>query len=388
MTGAKDLSLLPRIYDAVTSDEFWEQALAAVAEIAGAKGVVLFAVDQTGQPFSIQNHNGLYTSGDIEYYFENLLQYDQDGWQPLQSEPACTLIIDQDLVPDLDRIAERPDYAWLKERVGVLRRGGARLNSSPGWSDTVTLQFPDQLDRISEEQRHRAQAVFPHLAKVVELHRSFAILRAHYHAVLTALDHVKVGVCVVSDRGEVVIANKEAGRIFSLGDGIGLGRNKHIVCSNPETAAALKVSIVEAVSTAQGESNIAEKLLTVERRSRAYPFLLEITPVRDAAGEVDRHLKGALLFIIDPDNPRPFSVPAVARCYKLTEAEADVCRLLVIGMTTQNIAAQRSVSNETVKSQIGSVFRKTGARSRAELIRLTLSITPPIERPDKQQEPR
>jgi DNA-binding CsgD family transcriptional regulator len=61
----------------------------------------------------------------------------------------------------------------------------------------------------------------------------------------------------------------------------------------------------------------------------------------------------------------------------LTGREADVLALLVQGLANKEIAGRLGVSPRTVEKHVESVLRKTGAKSRTELIAAALSPTPP-----------
>jgi len=56
----------------------------------------------------------------------------------------------------------------------------------------------------------------------------------------------------------------------------------------------------------------------------------------------------------------------------LSEREHDVLALLVEGLSNKEIAARLGVADGTVKNHLHSVFKKLGARSRADAVRLTL----------------
>ena len=180
----------------------------------------------------------------------------------------------------------------------------------------------------------------------------------------------------------MVVANREASRIFDLDDGVRLGRDQHLLCRNPDLTQALSQAITSAASTAGGEDTTAETILAVPRLSESHPFLIEVAPLRDYAGEVDVKLEGALVTIIDPANSKPFSTAKVATAYGLTYAEASVCAHLVDGWTNNRIADERSVTIDTVKAQVASILQKTGTKRRSELIRLVLKSSPPIATPD------
>lgn len=57
-------------------------------------------------------------------------------------------------------------------------------------------------------------------------------------------------------------------------------------------------------------------------------------------------------------------------CYRLTFAETEMVGLLAKGLTLETIAKQRSISYYTVRSQLRSVFSKTGCHHQSELLLL------------------
>ncbi|MGN0624309.1 MAG: response regulator transcription factor [Oscillospiraceae bacterium] len=62
-----------------------------------------------------------------------------------------------------------------------------------------------------------------------------------------------------------------------------------------------------------------------------------------------------------------------ASSYDFTEAEIKVLRLLVEGMTYREMADTLNLSVETVKSQVGSMLKKTGFKSKTKLAAMVIS---------------
>jgi DNA-binding CsgD family transcriptional regulator len=58
---------------------------------------------------------------------------------------------------------------------------------------------------------------------------------------------------------------------------------------------------------------------------------------------------------------------------RLTRRERDVVRLLVLGATTSEVAAELVISADTVRSHVRNAMAKTGARTRAQLVALVLA---------------
>lgn len=77
----------------------------------------------------------------------------------------------------------------------------------------------------------------------------------------------------------------------------------------------------------------------------------------------------------DPHSRALLGADALAGIFGLSRAEAEVVALLGNGMARERIAAERSVSLETLRSQIKSIYLKTGCSREAELIALLNSAT-------------
>jgi DNA-binding CsgD family transcriptional regulator len=371
--------VLPAIYDAALSDEHWPRALSLLSEQLPAVGAFLIAVDQVGLPFVIREAASTYRPEDLRYYFEHLGHYDAENIAMTERFAPFRLLRDCDLVSDLQTLDERPDYKWMRDNIGARRKAGARLSQGKGWMDLVAFQFASEWDASSDALQGRLDEMLPHVAKVVEINRKFAILRHQYQAVLTALDNIRIGTCVAGSTGHIVVANNEAQRIFSLKDGLSLSRMGFLTGVTGELTTELGQKIAAAASTARGEGDDHEALVFIDRRSGARPFLVEISPLRDSVGELERHMAGALIFIIDPESHRSISTRRLALLHGLSEAEAEICKHMVGGGSAAEIAESRGVSEGTVKTQFKAIYAKTGVHRRADLVRLAIAIDPPID---------
>jgi DNA-binding CsgD family transcriptional regulator len=105
---------------------------------------------------------------------------------------------------------------------------------------------------------------------------------------------------------------------------------------------------------------------------------VEVCPLRDAAGELERRFLGSLVCIIDPDATRDLSSAGLAKMFKLSSAEMAVCDELLRGRTARDIADIRAVAHDTVRSQVKTLYAKAGVANRVELIRLAIATNPPI----------
>ncbi len=384
MRNNEVLSLLPDIYDSALDSSTWGGTLDKITHVAGAKGALLLVVDQ-------QNESGLQVSGFsqlwtdipeiITTYNEKYLQYEQAGYDMMFQQPRQKIILDTEVWVDVPDLINRPDYKYLRGEVGIVRRLAARLNDNKSWLDLFTLHMDEKYETVPDHTIAVTRQILAHAAKSVELSRTFHLLKSRYNAVLTALDHVEIGLCVAMRSGEVLVSNAEAKRILEQQDGIGLSPDGKITSDFPEQGARIQQAIEQASATAHGENTAHEMLLVSERRSGADSVLIEISPLRDYARELDPLMAGALVTLIDPVNSKPFDVTRTAAAYNLTPAESEVCRLMVEGKSTPVMGEMRGVSAETIKTQVQKVMNKTGCSKRSDLIRLALKTTPPVSAP-------
>jgi DNA-binding CsgD family transcriptional regulator len=77
--------------------------------------------------------------------------------------------------------------------------------------------------------------------------------------------------------------------------------------------------------------------------------------------------EGRVAVIIQPAAPHEVA-PLVALAYGLSERERQIIRLCMTGQATKQIAQTLGVSPYTVQDHLKSIFDKTGARSRGELV--------------------
>jgi DNA-binding CsgD family transcriptional regulator/PAS domain-containing protein len=377
----RESQYLQAVYDAALSDEHWPRALAALSDQIPCVGTLLMAIDQVGLPFRIDQASSAYRPEDVRDYLENFAHYDNANIEATTHVPPMRLVRDCDVSGNIGALEDRPDYIWMRENIGARRKAGVRLSHGKGWFDVMAFQFADEWSGPADALQAQLDTLLPHVAKVVEVNRKFAILRHQYRAVLAALDHVRIGTCITGPNGHVIVSNREAQRIFSLGDGIGLSRLGFLTGATSEATAELAAKVRAVSSTARGEGSDHENVVFAARGSGARPFLVEIAPLRDSVGELERGLSGALVFIVDPDNQRSVSTQRLCLLFGLTEAEAEICRHMVGGLSAAEIASERDVSEDTVKSQFKAVYAKTGVRRRADLVRLALAVDPPIGLP-------
>lgn len=375
----KSNDALIAIYGSILDDSLWSSALDAVlGEVDGASGMLMHSEEYDAVPYRINLGSQLWNDVDAEIfakYQSEYGHYEAEAWESLRDASAGSMIIDTDLAPS-DLLRTRPDYKFTIEHYGLCHRIGMKLNDNRAWFDAIAVQFKADYRSVPDGTAAIFTHLHPHIAKATECGRMFRMLRSRYEAALAALDHVLFGLCVVTQHADVIVSNEAANRILEEKAGLRKKSDGKIDCikERDEFLEAVK----RCATTASGSGLTTEVTLSVDSQLNEPGVLVEVSPLHDVSGEVDKGLNGALVTLIDPRMTDFLDTSKVALAWKLSEAEAAVLSLLVLGDSNGVIAEKRNVSVDTIKTQIKSIFSKTNTSRRSELIRLVAKTSPPV----------
>ena len=194
------------------------------------------------------------------------------------------------------------------------------------------------------------------LARILECLR----LREQTSLLRAALDTTSSSVMLFDDRGDIVYANPRADRLLSLQteDELLAGFNGDskqplmtLLCSRVE-----RVSGADAASASwKGTLNLADgRVMACE--------VLAIQPSEVGSSP-------AVVVLLQPVGSEPEArLEAFASTYSLSPREYEVVSLLVQGLTTVAMADRLGISPHTVRDHLKHLYRKTGTRSRSELL--------------------
>jgi DNA-binding CsgD family transcriptional regulator len=160
-----------------------------------------------------------------------------------------------------------------------------------------------------------------------------------------------------------VVVFDEAGKVESISPAAESWIAQIVEIPPPTTPADSKA--LQAVAARARVLKEGEDPLTNAARSRVQTrfgrwLLLYGTPLSGEAA-------GRTAVIIQPAGVHEVA-PLIALAYGLTEREAQIAQLCTKGQSTQEMASSLSLSAYTVQDHLKSIFKKTGVRSRGELV--------------------
>ena len=266
---------------------------------------------------------------------------------------------------------------WLNT-MDFHHRAAIRLCDHGGWKDSVAVIYPRGRGPVTPTEREDVSCLVPHLARALEIRRPFSLLRRRYQAVLGVLDRLGIGVLVLVANDHILLANAEAERILDRADALRRSSDGRLAAVGPANEGTPADALFHSLSDVHAGRSPEGRTVYLPRRGGDAPYVADVSLFRESGLELGAPTVGAFLCLVDPEHSRTLSTEPLARVYGLTSAEADVCALILGGLSTGEIAEERSVSLETVKSQSKAILRKTSCRNRIELVKRAIGIAPPL----------
>jgi DNA-binding CsgD family transcriptional regulator len=356
------------VYEAALSPEHWDDVVDGIGRTFGAKVLLLH-----GALDCLADGGGGWSSG-----------VDPDSYRstPHLMRPENNAALRVALAAPVGHIFDRREFITDEgmDRHRVARdffrpNGMFHLMASPVQKDaaSVSLFFVARLrGQAAFDGREPAAlaALAAHVGRAMRTHRALRLSEARGLAFARALERLRHGV-ILADAGlRVLHANRAAEAMLEAADSLAR-RFGRLALADPRAQSALETAARRLVGPDLGETRIP-----LPRPGGRPTRMLTVLPALGDGPSVVAPGARLLILVANLDGAVAPDPAALARAFSLTAAEARVATLAATGTQVELIAARLGISANTVKAQLKSVYLKTGAANRAELLRLALAAAP------------
>lgn len=343
-------TLIDEIYEAGILPEKWPGVLDRLARIADAEGTVLFAA-APGEPCWVASA----AIRDVIALWANSPWFLQDprGQRlvPIK-EPRFLTDLDEFTLEELEKDEFYQDF--LKP-LGFGWCVGTSIRSPSG--DTLVFSIEKRLDKgpVPRSVASQLDQLRPHLARASLLSARIGLERAK--ATVAAFDTLGLPAVVMTSKARALAVNAAMANYSAE---IRIGARDEVQFVNPSAQEHL-IETIEGRRSRDGCS--------IPVAGSAAPFVAHLLPLRGAGLDV---FTGAtlLLYVTPVSQQHPPAAEVLQALFDLTPAEARVAGLIAEGRTVEAITERLSVTSNTVRTQLKSIFTKTGVGRQAELARL------------------
>lgn len=352
------------IYDAMLDDDAFARLPGRMAEAYGARSCVLHWRQSEGSA-DIMGHNGYYPDEQMLNYAENFAGVDDWSLEGLRPERV-------NLVWNCDELVAPASYEnsifyneWIRGMGDdTFHCLGTAVSTRRGFG-FVGLHRGRGQGTFSEENARSLRRDIVHLRRMLAIKGSVSVGLQRADRAEAVLDSSGQLFITVTSDGQVVHANSSAQALLRRADGLDTSRGKlfaHDLSSNRALASA--------IAAASSPSECSASAISVMRPGGGR-YDLTISTLRKQGGP-------ALVLITarDPDLVDPSLEKRLTVLYDLTSAEASITVRLADGARLTEIAGERGVSVETIRSQLKSVFDKLGCDRQGEVVAIVKSLPP------------
>lgn len=366
------LGVVDELYSAALEPARWESALTAVSDTLDAVGTTIIPLGSWTSVRSIASK--ALEDANREY---------QAGWW--QHDLATARVMERGLRPGIvgtDRtviseaeIRRSPFYQDFLNRHGIWQTMAAIAKVADDKLLSIGVQGGARRSLFQQEDLDTLATLAPHLARAVSITTTLVETRGMTADLAEALHRVDLGVILLDPRGNVRHLNIVAEAL--QGDGLAI-INRRVRAACREDDARLQAAIRSALPQSGHPPTSGIMLSRPDGKAPLYVELAPIPPRLDGLQSIAFSGGGAMLLIRDLE-PKVRQLQHQLRALGLTPAEARLAEAIGQGATLRAFAERSSISYETARKHMRSIFSKLSIARQADLVSLVTRLSASLD---------
>jgi len=393
-TTATVTRLLGGLYDAAASPELWPEFLQDLRQTGNADKAYVLAVGPNSRvDLSIQLGFDATALADYARHFVNADPI-LNGFEDAQALHGDWIGNSESVLPDNQLHRSELFNDFMKPN-GVAYHCGATLSGlAPGTVAGICMMRSERAGVFEPEMISLLTILSPHVKRALTLHRTLQASRMEGAQLRQSVETINLAIISVDCTGQLLNITRAAQNILATRDGLAL-EGKNLRALIPAENRQLSELISGAASTGSGSRHprivhcsaaktsqagnsalwtpASGGAMLISRRSPKRPLQLVVTPFHSSSTFLDAQ-PSALVFLSDPD-AAPASRSSVLRTlYGLSPTECRLADLLAAGKELTSAADRLTMTAQTARFHLKSIFRKTGTNRQTDLVRLILGL--------------
>lgn len=361
------------IYDSVLEDAGWELLLAElVADLNFRSGAIGVETRDTGiltrSSYGYDDHE----VQQIRDHYHKLDVWTQELWR----QPGEEFYASEHLYPQKD-LEKTEFYNDFCKQADIGHAIGSFIQSDNLHGLRISLQRTHNQGSC-EEHIPFLNRLTPHLVQAVKLRQQLHDYEVQLQGVCAIIDGMPIAALLLDENVKVQYANVYAEKLFEKYDVLQY-KNSYLYFKH-RLQGVLTDLLVRAVRNASGDSaerqdNLNMDTLVLPVAGMDSDLEVQVRPIGAFESMFGMHIRKSMaLVFIKEVNPRsPLNSKILIDLFNLSQREIELANLLARGESLSDIARQRRRSLNTLKTQLKSLFSKTGTKSQSQLVARLLS---------------
>lgn len=382
MNTSEYRSLVLQIYDTVSDVELWPSILDRITELTGSRGCIIFEWQKRGELRSLEAPliSTSYQRELVDEYIRRFHEYETRDHDMLDrallSRDGIDLVSEEILYDNEEDYLARPHVQELK-KLGIRYRTGALLDKDNPYRARFSLAMTEERGPFVETEVALLKDLLPHLAKALELSRSVSLGLSARETLLTVLDQLTVGICLLDGEGNLIVSNEEFDRQRDKYNAFHIDARGRLSLNEYADRRKFARLLSDALNHGRYGARPRKEAVVFESSDLSGSLCIEIVPLDRSRASGTAPIGGALVISRDTEMQISIDLDLVRNVFELTGAEASIVEQVCEGLTNSEIAQRRERSVETINSQLKTIFNKTRAINRTQLVRLLCNFSLP-----------
>ena len=373
MDRRRSSHIVPEIYEATIDPNHWDYVVTMIAKLTQSKSACLYYKNKDMEIASTIAQYGLPATERLN--FHDQCDALDDMFCAKGSNGSGELNCSQ-FYPGSNGVMSDDSelyQQWMKPN-GIYHVGGTQFVDTDTHRAGIAVLRDKEAGVWSEGELRVIDEVLPHLKRALNIYSEFTHLRLRQDALLKGLDRLVIGLILYDHKARPVYINPTAEAIINQHPALQL-QDGDLFLTNPEDEKKLRKTITDTAAIDPDDSWKQSVAIGITHPDVESPLPVLVTPMHAHLITSDLDYEGAkvAMFLSDPNLQQPISIDSLVSVYSLTPTEAQVSISLANGHSIDEIAKLSHHSSHTIRSQLKSVFRKTGVSRQSELIKLLLT---------------
>lgn len=248
----------------------------------------------------------------------------------------------------------------------------ADVQTAAGYRVCVRLCRGVDAEDFGTETHRLLEVLVPHLRQAVEIFDRVHHLQVEETELSHTLDGLGVASFLLDASQRVVQPNRVAEALFASGQGLAVrnGRLGLSCAQAQQQLAGLLAQVGHRPDLTSDSRRGLPEVIVIPRGSGAPPLAVAVRILHSPADLRSGHAPVAAVYVSMPEPHTMVPAALVRQLLGITPAESELAARLARGDTIDAAAHDLGVTRATARTQLYSIFRKTGVRRQSELVSL------------------
>jgi DNA-binding CsgD family transcriptional regulator len=238
--------------------------------------------------------------------------------------------------------------------------------------------FRDQArGAVDDDMRRRMGLIAPHVRRAALVGQAIDLKQVEAATFADMLDGLSAGMFLIATGGQMVHANAAGRGMLGAGEVLRSVHGRLVTCDTQVNEVLRETS----VAANNGDAGLGGKGITlVLTAPDGERYVAHVLPLASSArrGAGNAYTATAAMFLRKAELQSPPAPEVIGETYKLTPAELRVLLSIVEVGGIPEVAIALGVADTTIKTHLGRLFEKTGARRQADLVKLVAGFSTPL----------